>query len=318
MFRFNGFNSFIILVFAAINSSAVILYPPVLTQDSITAGDRLGITISIIVPPNAVTLGPEQDSDFGKLIIKDRSTDKTSRPSSDSITFNYQLAFYAADQCTIPGLNFLVMKTDSSGDTFSTEPIILRTISLITSDSADIKDLRTQQITGKPSLLLLWILAGVIIAAAGIWFLTRWLKTRTKPEIAPPPQPPYEEALNALKLLDAKQYLLKGLIREYVFELSEILKRYIGRRFETGALEFTTQEIIEWLENAPMDKSLRRSMEWFFNETEPVKFAKHIPGKETIKRFGDEALAFIEKTKPVISPDVPKTAEIKTGDNGAV
>ena len=37
--------------------------------------------------------------------------------------------------------------------------------------------------------------------------------------------------MEALSLLDGKTYLAKGMIREYVFELSDIFKRYIERRF---------------------------------------------------------------------------------------
>jgi hypothetical protein len=39
-------------------------------------------------------------------------------------------------------------------------------------------------------------------------------------------------------------------------------------------------------------------MEWFFDITHPVKFAKLMPDKDTVDQLTDEAKMFIEKTKP--------------------
>jgi hypothetical protein len=311
-------NTAVFLALFAADSTAIILYPPSLTQDSVMVGDRIGVRISIIVPVGAVVSGPEDDADFGKFIVKERSVDKSGRPSSDSLSFNYLLTTYTAEPCTIPALSFVVIGSDSAADTVATEPLPLKTILLVSSDTADLKDLRPQQKTGKRSLLPVYILMAAAVGAALFWFLRRFIKKIARPEAAPPPKPPYEEAMDAFKELEAKQYLLKGMIREYVFELSEILKRYAGRRFEVNALDFTTEEMLEWLEKAPVDKSLRRSTEWFFVETEPVKFAKQIPEKDTVRRFGEEALSFIEKTRPVLTPEPAKNQDGNTGGGDAV
>jgi hypothetical protein len=136
---------------------------------------------------------------------------------------------------------------------------------------------------------------------------TLWKKRQLTP-LPPPPEPPYEEAIRALKKLEEKQYLTKGLIREFVFELSGILRRYLGRRFGSNAEDFTTEEIIDWINKAPLTASVKHSLEWFFNETHPVKFAKMIPDISTITQFLEETKLVVEKTKPLpesSSPEVP-------------
>jgi hypothetical protein len=138
----------------------------------------------------------------------------------------------------------------------------------------DIKDLKEQQLAGNPPRIWLWILIivlSVCIISLLILFLTG--KVRKK-AVAPPPVPPYEEAIMALGVLHGKRLLEKGLIREYVFELSEIFKRYIERRFDTNASEFTTEEMIAWAGASGLDKKLKNSIEWFFQTTDPVKFAE--------------------------------------------
>ena len=78
-------------------------------------------------------------------------------------------------------------------------------------------------------------------------------------------KPPYEEAIEALDRLEAKQYVAKGMIRDYVFELSEIAKRYIERRFEVQAAEFTTEELADWTKRSPLQLAERKTAEWFFS-----------------------------------------------------
>jgi hypothetical protein len=138
----------------------------------------------------------------------------------------------------------------------------------------------------------------MLAATAAIVIIRHYSRTLRRPPPPSPPKPPYEEAIEALAALDAKQYLLKGLVREYVFELSDILKRYIERRFTINAAEFTTEEILAWLGISPLEKGRRNAMEWFFRATDPVKFAKQTPDQDTIVRFGTEARAFFEATKP--------------------
>ena len=177
--------------------------------------------------------------------------------------------------------------------------------------SADIMDLRPQQVTGKRPLWWLWLLIAALAATAAVLIVRHLLIRSRRPPPPPPPKPPYDEAVEALNALDAKQYLSRGLVREYVFELSEILKRYIERRFDVNAAEFTTEEMLCWLAVSPLDKSRRNAMEWFFRATDPVKFAKLWPDQETIDRFGAEARGFVEATKPL-----PESAG-KTGSQDA-
>jgi hypothetical protein len=87
-----------------------------------------------------------------------------------------------------------------------------------------------------------------------------------------------------------------------VFELSEIFKRYIERRFETNASEFTTEEMVAWAGASNLDKKLKASLEWFFRTTDPVKFARIIPDGSTVNRFSDEVTQFLQSTRPLQQP----------------
>lgn len=288
----------LLLLFTSGGNSSIIYTD--ISQDTLTIGDRIELTVSLVVPKDAQVISPETDAGFGNFTVKNWNTSRTKRDASDSIAFNYLITTYTVEPCSIPALPFVEVK-EGGNDTLYSDSIPMRIISVIKANKGDtikLKDIKPQQSAGKPSLLWLWIVTGLVLVTAGI-FIGRyfWIKSR-KPPPPPPPKPPYEEAIEALAILENKQLLTKGLLREYVFELSDILKRYMGRRFNSNAAECTTEEILEWLQTAPFNATLIKSMEWFFDYTHPVKFAKVIPELVTIRKLYDEAESFIEKTRP--------------------
>ncbi|MBN2188864.1 MAG: hypothetical protein JW699_05380, partial [Chitinispirillaceae bacterium] len=246
---------------------------------------------------------------FGALAVKGWNSRKAELAQADSITFEYALTTYKAENCTIPPLPFVLEKGDGS-DTLMTESVPLTVIPLCAGDSADIMDLKPQQTTGKRPLLWLWLLLYALASVITAIIAHYHIRKKKKAPPPPPPKPPYEEAVEALAVLEAKQYLMKGMIREHVFELSEILKRYLERRFAVNAAEFTTEEMCAWIGIAPIDKEIKIPLEWFFRAADPVKFAKFLPDRDTIGRFGPEVRGIIEATKP--QPVVPDKGTEKT------
>jgi hypothetical protein len=242
------------------------------------------------------------------MTVKEWNINRSEKGTKDSVFVDYILTNYIPENCTIPSLPYIIQSTTSI-DTLYTDKITLQFVSVITappgktdSSAIDIKDLKAQQIAGTPPRFWLWAL--VIAGSLTVFgLLALYLSKKFKrQEVIPPPIPPYEEAMMALGVLHGKRLLEKGLIREYVFELSEIFKRYIERRFETNASEFTTEEMIAWAGASNLDKKLKGSLEWFFRTTDPVKFARIIPDSSTVNRFSDEVTQFLESTRPLQQP----------------
>ena len=285
------------LLFVSFQTGRCAVIYSTVSQREFSVGDRVLFTVTAVVPKGATVVPPDPANSFGQLAVKSWDNRKTPLALADSISFDYVLTTYKAENCTIPPLPYF-LENGAAHDTLRTESVPLTIIPLCRSDSADIMDLKPQQVTGKRPLLWLWLLLGVWAAATAVLIALHFFRKLKKPLPPPPPKPPYEEALEALTALEAKQYLQKGMIREYVFELSEILKRYIERRFGINAAEFTTEEMLAWLGVSQLDKEQKNSLEWFFRAADPVKFARFLPDRDTISRFGAEALGIIEATKP--------------------
>jgi uncharacterized protein YneF (UPF0154 family) len=280
-------------------------------RTTFTLGDPIHFRVMMELPDGVQCVPPEPEKLFGPITVREWNINRIEKGPKDTVAVDYILTSYVPENCTIPSLPYLI-QSGSSTDTLYTEKIALQFLSVITAPPAgsadttiDIKDLKAQQVAGTPPRVWLWILI-ITGALAIITILAMYLSKKfKKKEITPPPVPPYEEAILALGVLHGKRLLEKGLIREYVFELSEIFKRYIERRFETNASEFTTEEMIAWAGASALDKKLKASLEWFFRTTDPVKFARIIPDSETINRFPDEVTRFLESTRPLQQPSEP-------------
>lgn len=299
----------VIILIASISESAEL--KTALSSSEFAVGDKINFTVTAKVPKASQFTPPETESSFGNISVKGWDIKKTEMQNYDSISIQYVITTYVPENCTIPSLQFLLQK-DSTTDTLYTESIPLKVLSVIeaTDSVLDIKDLRPLQATGKAPLWWLWLICSVLAVVAliiGAKFLSKRLR---KPKKSHPPKPPYEEAIEALGILHGKRYLQQGLVREYVFELSEIFKRYIGRRFEVNAEEFTAEELIAWLGVSGMELKVRQPVEWFFRATDLVKFAKFTPDDNTVERFGKEVVNFLEITRPQLQEIKPAESAV--------
>jgi len=87
--------------------------------------------------------------------------------------------------------------------------------------------------------------------------------------------PIHEIALNQLAALKLKNFLNCGDSRKHFFELSEIFRRYLGKRYNFPALDWTTEEITKYiqkekkLELIQQDETIR-----ILDKADLIKFAK--------------------------------------------
>lgn len=313
MFRWNNtigkVSAFLLLFVLQLSYGTVLLTN--ISKNSLTVGDLLQFQVSALVPKGTIITPPSVDKGLGNIIVKEWNTQKSEREKSDSISFSYVLTTYIPEQCTIPSLSF-VLQNGQKTDTLKTQSIPLSVQSVITADSADLMELKPQQIAGHAPLWWVWALISLLIFAAIYILYNRFFRKKKIISSEIPLLPPYEEAIAALNDLERKKYLQRGLSREYVFELSEILKRYIERRFSVNASEFTTEEMLAWLGISDLEKDLKRSVEWFFSASDPIKFARQIPGEETLDRFIKETRNFLEKTRPVLQETKSAPQSIQT------
>lgn len=151
-------------------------------------------------------------------------------------------------------------------------------------------------------LILLGVLLVLALTGLGIYAYRLW-RGRRKPVVAPipvePPKPEDEVALTALASLEKEALWRKAQFKPHYFRTSEILKEYLGARYRFDALESTSREIINHLENrAALDRLVDR-LESIFERLDRVKFTDHIPESGEPESVVSDAREIVMATRRV-------------------
>lgn len=143
--------------------------------------------------------------------------------------------------------------------------------------------------------LLLLILLLILVL---VYLVIQYRKTGKIIPVKKKELPPYEVAMTSLKKLKEKKLWEQGLEREYFTELTEVLRVYLQARFEINAMEMTSRQIIETLHRNEELKNKSNYIKQILDIADFVKFAKLRPMPSENTEAYDNAVSFVEETKP--------------------
>lgn len=220
-------------------------------------------------------------------------------------------------EVVIPGLELV-----SQSDTFRSNPLAIKVY------TADVDTMTTIHSWGpavsQPRGFFDWVpdwiadywwayLIGLLLIGAGVayYLLKRkgGLAEIMKPEVKP--IPPYEKAIQELEVLKQRQLCEKGQEKAYYTELTEILRQYLYGRFGINAMEMTTPQIKRAVRATVPAHSVPGLMNEVLEMADYVKFAKMRPLPEDNVRSFNQAMEFVENTRPVATPPEAEGKEAK-------
>ena len=142
---------------------------------------------------------------------------------------------------------------------------------------------------------------GIILLGFVVWLaiviIRRYLRNRKERVVLPPAIPPHVVANKALVELSHRKLWQNGKFKQYYTHLTAILRVYISGRWQIGALEMTTDEIIEALRDVELSYESRRDLVAILRTADMVKFAKAQPDAEQNEMNYTRAYYFVENTK---------------------
>ena len=204
--------------------------------------------------------------------------------------------------------------------TFLTDSLLIN-VATIAIDTTKVKKFPIKTIKKEPFTfddykIYLYILLA-ILAIIGFWIYWFVIKKRKTTEDAPTYRtlPPYEEALLKLNELDEKLLWQNNKIKEYYSELTEIIRGYIERELKVPALENTTDEVLEMIQDFKNSDTIETSKETIaklkdlLREADLVKFAKSKPLAIEIEDDRRDAEHIIGNLKP--KPIIEKEDELE-------
>lgn len=198
----------------------------------------------------------------------------------------------------------------TGSDTLKSNVLRLRVDSIRVNEKGDIKDFAP--VVKPPYKFFDWVpdfvthlwwlwLLGAILAAV-TWYYYKYMRRGKNPFKREKKRlPPYEEAMQRLKLLKSQQLWQNNQEKEYYTGLTDILREYIDRRFNVNAVEMTSTQIIEALKQNPETKLVNDQLSEILAMADFVKFAGQRPLADDNERTMARAENFVEATKPVVA-----------------
>jgi hypothetical protein len=139
-----------------------------------------------------------------------------------------------------------------------------------------------------------YVLGGLILLAALIYFLLLSRKDKETAKEAVPSIPAFEEAMNSMDELKSRELWQAGAIKTYYAGLSFIYRRYLEREWQVDALEYTSSELDrEMMRRFPQEWA-RYDMVKVAQQADLAKFAKARHIAEDHDRNFENALGFMK------------------------
>lgn len=149
-----------------------------------------------------------------------------------------------------------------------------------------------------------WRIVGYVVVALLLLGLIYWLVRRyAKRRAGAVSEAPVEErpahivALEQLDALRESKLWERGEPKNYYTALTDIIRTYVGRRYEVNAMESTSDEIIAMLKAQQLDKEHVGQLRQLFEVSDLVKFAKWQPMIDECFKSLNVAYDFVQSTK---------------------
>ena len=113
--------------------------------------------------------------------------------------------------------------------------------------------------------------------------------------------PPFEQAIHDLDNIKVQKLWQQGLNKQYYSILTEVLRRYIMRRFDVNAMEMTSTEILDALRRKDLS-STYDNLKQILVLSDYVKFAKVHPLPDEKELRMTNEYNFVNGTKPEEKP----------------
>jgi hypothetical protein len=264
-------------------------------------GDHVSLRIEVRHPESFTATAPSNLAELVKPfeVVSAGSMETTRTEAGTVSTTTVVLTAFEAGRHPVPALPIEVRK-DGQSHTVQTAAVEIEVQNVDVDTEQDIKDVKPPlevPLSWKEAAPYILGALGTILLASLARYI--WKKRRKGEKILPsaPPRPAHELALEALRELEAKRLWQCGQVKEYHSELTDIVRTYIERKYQTPAMEMTTEEILAPAVSSRWNDSLRRDLGEMLTLADFVKFAKMQPAPTDNERSLRLAYSFVETTR---------------------
>lgn len=277
--------------------------------DSIRIGDRFEYVIEVDKDQVQVVQFPEfHPDDSGIELVRSLPVDTLAREGrAQRLRKRYVLAAFDEGNYALGTAGVLYADKNIVDTLYSEDSLYLHVATFrIDSTSQSIYDLKGQKTLpfrfGEVSGYVRWGALALIFLLLALYaalkLLDRYGRSVSSLFRPAPPQPPHIAAIQALEALHHQKLWQNNRYKLYYSGITDILRTYIAARYGIGAMEMTSDEIIQAMRRIE-DMSTKSAMDLttILRDADLVKFAKATPGAEQNEADYLKAYYFVEETK---------------------
>ncbi len=266
-------------------------------RTSLQLGELLTLTLTAERDKNEKLLFPAPDASFGDFELRDMRAEQEEKNGRIIEKKQYSLQVFKLGTVVVPQL-VVILATDTAIKKLTDSVSVIVKSSLLPSDTADIQDIHGPLSLPLSRLFWVVIVLVVVLLIVSLLLFDRFVRKRRKVFVPPPPppEPPLNVFNREIEGLISAHHLDKGEVKEFHLKLSEILRRFLGARYNFEALESTTTELSQMLKSKGVDAAVMRKLDSFASINDPVKFAKWIPTNDISEALVDAAREIVAAT----------------------
>lgn len=278
------FQSFVLFIFIYISLIAETQVSISSSANLVTIGDKINVKVIIKTSVQAQRVNfVSKKKDFE--IISEKLLPLKLQGDYTVFEKNITISFFKTGDFNIGPFVVELIKNGKTIERKQTNSIPIRVKSVLTKEDRSIKPLKDLiEIKGNPFCVLKYVIlffVFVILVILTIFLLRRRKRYFTlKQELILSPIEELELRIN--ELIEQKLFE-KGKIRRFFTDLSIIIKNFLRREYKFPAEDFTTYETLLHLKAKEKEALIVDNLEFLFNVSDLVKFAKFAPDSFTFK-----------------------------------
>ncbi len=255
-------------------------------KHKVTIADQITYTVTLTYDPKKIKTPPfSPGTNLSSFEIKDYKIYKQKKKKGKIIQkYEYIITTFTIGEFKITPLevNYTTHSGEEKKITAPEISIIVEGIKPSQTDRGDIRDIKSP-VYIKWGFLFYLILAIILLIIGGGTGLYFYRKKKTELFSAPQDTTTAEEiAFRELEKISQMDLIKQGKIKLYYILISEVIRKYIEKRFEISVLDRTTYELYRQMRMLNINNKQCRQIRDFLEECDLVKFAKFEPGEKTI------------------------------------
>ncbi len=237
------------------------------------------------------------------------------RAESDNQVIEYHTwVFSKYDSAGVRLPSYIIRFSENGGEeqNYYVNDLSISVHTLDVQPQSDISDVKAPITIPYDWTTLILIILGVLILLTAAWIIyKKYFSKKEADEVKKIKLqiPPHKIALTALSELEEKKLWQQEKIKEYHSEITYIIRKYFEDRFKFPALELTSAEAMEKLQEIDYTGIITGITREFFVNADMVKFAKFKPIPSVNEEMMKQAYDIVRKTKEDDKPAEVENAQ---------